>query len=91
MALGESQIRSLSGEVAEMVEAKALVLDDCWNTFQYVVNHLSEWADETTIGNELRSDLSKLVDDIKRINDGLKNLYDRTHEFMDIQKNLNRG
>ena len=91
MALGNSAIAKLSGEMYEVAEARSLVLEDCWNTFQYVVNNIEAWADETTIGNEPKTSLMKLVDNVKYVNDGLDKLYKQTLSFRDQQERINRG
>ena len=91
MALGRTQIAQLREKIYSIEETRINVLDDCWNTFQYVVNHLSEWADETTIGSELRKDLLELVNSVEKLNNSLRDIKSRTDEFIAKQENLNRG
>lgn len=91
MALGNSAVMKLRREILDISDAKSSVLDDCWNTFQYVVNNLESWADETTIGNELKVSLMKLVDSVESVNNELDKLCKQTFEFIDHQEAINRG
>lgn len=88
MALGRTQINSVTFDIMEIDNTKA-AMEDCINTFQYVVNHLQNWADETTIGNELRADLQGLVEQIKRLDNETRKLTSTINEFLARQRRIN--
>lgn len=88
MALGRTQINSVTFDIMEIDNTKA-AMEDCINTFQYVVNHLQNWADETTIGNELRADLQGLVEQITRLDNETRKLTATINEFLARQRRIN--
>lgn len=88
MALGRTQINSVTFDIMDIDNTKA-AMEDCINTFQYVVNHLQNWADETTIGNELRSDLQGLVEQITRLDNETRKLTSTINEFLARQRRIN--
>ena len=91
MALGNTAVTNLKREVLDISDVKQNVLNDCWNTFQYVVNRLESWADETTVGNELKTSLMQLVDSVESVNNELDKLCAQMNEFIQSQETTNRG
>ena len=88
MALGRTQINSVTFDIMDIDNTKA-AMEDCINTLQYVVNHLQNWADETTIGNELRADLQGLVEQITRLDNETRKLTSTINEFLARQRRIN--
>ena len=80
MALGNTKISNLEYYVTN-VNGTIDVLKDCLNTFNYVVNGLSEWADETTVG-------SKTIDEAKVLNQKISETIENTEELSRVIQNL---
>ena len=97
MAVGESQIGTLKyhkttlDKYLKNTNYMECGLQDEWNTFQYVVNHLREWADETAIGNEIIEELTTLNNGIKQLIDNSLLIDDTIQEFIDKQISINNG
>lgn len=90
MALGRTQTQSIIHDVID-IDLSRTNIDDCINTFQYVVKSLSEWADETTIGNELRSELVTLVETVENLNEKTGQLMQTVNEFAARQERINNN
>lgn len=90
MALGSNDLSKLS-LCQDNIDSMVQEWKDCLNSFQYVTNNLREWADETTVGEEIRGNSNKLnellVDTIECIEDLLSQL---TKLGIDQQK-INQG
>ncbi len=97
MAIGSSQIGTLNMHKANIDNYlkndgyMQCGLPDEFNTFEYVVDHLREWADETAIGNEALGDLQTLNNGIKQLIDNSLLLSDTIQEFIDKQIAINNG
>lgn len=91
MALGRqalTQIDNLQNAIRKNCEN----MDDCWNTFQYVVNNLHEWADETTIGNESLEKLQKVTRIVQEMISSTRNLNEQLiTDFVNRQIEINNG
>ncbi len=88
MALGYSQLMRVA-EARNQIMASNSDIDDCLNTFQYVVNNLKDWADETTIGSNFKSELTTLIGNINNLESENKNLMNVIQDFKDRQSRIN--
>ena len=66
-------------------------LYDQWNTFQYVTKNISGWADDTTIGKEVRESLKLLTDCFYSMVANTEKLTQVLKEFINEQKTINNG
>ena len=90
MALGKTDIKHLENN---MINIYSLNLEnkDCWNTFQWVTRQLEEWANETTIGNQMKENSQKLSALLEQTINNIDKLVTRISEFNRIQREYNRG
>ena len=91
MALGNSQLNALECDRMDIDLIVDQKMKNSWNTFQFVANELQAWADDTTIGSELRQnliDLTKGLDDTLR---NTRNLTNAVGKFVQNQRRLNDG
>lgn len=90
MALGRTKIEEVKNGISS-INYYISEFDDCLNTFNYVVTNLSEWADETTIGSDLRDKLQKLTNAVRDTNNYTKNLVENLNNFVERQEQYNIG
>ena len=90
MALGSTAIHAIS-EQENTINTEIDRITDCWNTFNYVIENLGAWEDETIIGKELVNDLTAFTNRIKELIDSSKKLSKNIDEFITNQIRINRG
>lgn len=89
MALGKTDIATVRERANTIRNINNTVMLDCWNTFQYILRNLDGWADETVIGNDLKTDMATIVGGVKD-NIGQTENWLRTLEmYADTQEQLN--
>lgn len=64
-------------------------LYDCWNTFDYVSKNLKEWADDTVVGAEIKSQLTRLSKILIDVINETLSVTKRLKEFCEKQSELN--
>jgi len=95
MALGISSIGKMMDHLEKIKGAIKYgdVYSECvystWNTFNYVAKNLSVWADETTIGANVKQNVNQLSDALKILMDSTEKLNKKMDEFITYQKSLN--
>lgn len=83
MALGRTALHDI--EDSQMtLQSMVLKLDDCWNTFQYVIRYLEEyqWADETVVGANVRRSSTIINDNLKMAIEEIKKLATNTDNLI---------
>lgn len=90
MALGNTQTRTCRNSLYN-INARIVKLDDCLNTFDYVVSNLSVWADETTVGSQMKENLEKLTKAVYSTIESSKTISNNIKEFLDLQEQYNNG
>ncbi len=88
MALGRTQLNDIAFEQIDIDSSRSQI-EDCLNTFQYVVNSLTEWADETTVGSGFKTELSALITNIENLENENRNLIRVIDDFKDRQYQIN--
>jgi len=91
MALGNSQLNALECDRMDIDLIVDQQMKNSWNTFQYVAKNLQAWADETTIGSELRQNLIKLTEGLDATLRNTHNLTNAVGKFVQNQRRLNDG
>lgn len=90
MAIGNRDL----GRAEEILFAISSYIDDMkysWNTFQYVTKSLNEWADETTVGQNSKTQLGNVTDTLYKLLDNTNNLKKVVSNFIDNQYKINKG
>lgn len=64
-------------------------LYDCWNTFDYVSKNLKEWADDTVVGAEIKSQLTRLSKILIDVINETLSVTKRLKKFCEKQSELN--
>lgn len=90
MALGNQELGQVSSYQEHIAKIVANELKDEYNTFQYVTNNLSTWADETVIGAELKKDLETLSGGIKALISLTESLNGDVGTFINEQQELSK-
>ena len=91
MALGNSQLNTFECDRMDISLIISQKMRNSWNTFNYVSKNLSAWADETTIGKELREDLIKTVDYLQQLLDLTDEFICKLDNFASAQRAINNG
>lgn len=91
MALGKTDITNLKDKIAEIKSLNNDTVMDCWNTFQYIAKNLDNWADETTIGSDLRADMSKITEAVRDNANQTNSWISKLETFVEEQEVLNKG
>lgn len=89
VGFGNSQIGAIRDLLPNLERICDRELADQYNTFQYVVKNLEKWADETTIGKDLRSDMLKLVQEFEHLMYNTKSYVHDMDEFLRAQQRIN--
>ena len=97
MALGNTSLKTVSTcndnikiEISYGNETLDCVYS-CWNTFDYVSKNLSAWADETTIGAEVKQQMTQLSNALLSLMDSTNKLNTKVSSFISNQEHLNSG
>ncbi len=91
VVLGQSRIARLREINSEVYDIVSNDFPDQYNTFQYVVKNLDEWADEVTVANDTRQRLQATVDKCYKLMEGSKKLYQVVEDLANQQESLNNG
>lgn len=89
MALGKSTIATVREKTTNVKQLCSVDLKDCWNTYQYVSDNLANWADETTIGNDLRQNMINLSTALNELLSRTTELGTKIEKFADTQESIN--
>lgn len=95
MALGNSSIKSVRTAYDNILKdinygnTDSEGLYSCFNTFQYVAKSLSEWADDTVIGQNTKNDLTALTNSLTDLIEESRRLLGKIELFCTKQFNLN--
>ncbi len=90
MAIGNSEIAQIRAEEEQFTSLNGN-LRDCHNTFNYVTNHLADWATETEVGTSVRNQARKYTDQVQQITNIIEQLVNKMNEFVQHQRSINKG
>lgn len=88
--LGKSSLGVINSKNSDIKDSIPY-LEDCQNTFSYVYENLASWADETTIGKQLRDDLARYNRYLNENLIGLKKVTETLDDFVETQTKYNNG
>lgn len=91
MALGNSQLNTFECDRMDISLIISQKMRNSWNTFNYVSKNLAAWADETTIGADLRNDLIKTCEYIEELLDNTEEFNKKLDNFAALQREINKG
>ena len=95
MAIGTSGLETLGAKVDNIEKTIGFgnenmeCIYSCWNTFQYVGKNLSLWADETTIGANVKQNITQLTNALYNLMQTTNSLNNKIETFLSNQKVLN--
>lgn len=89
MAVGKTAIPIIEKQL-EYLRNSCKELDKHYDTFQYVVNNIENWASETEVGSELRKDMMTLVECFQGMIQNTRNLESYIGSFLNEQRILNK-
>ncbi len=89
IALGQSTIQELRRTITEANDIIVNQMADQYNTFQYVVKNLDNWASEVAVGSSLRQKMQQRVETVKSLMDGSRELYRALENLADLQEKIN--
>lgn len=96
MALGKTGTANLESKNYEIFNAikfgneQSESIYSVWNTFNYVAKNLSGWADETTIGTNVKQNIINLSNSLYDLMVSTNKLNDKLDKFIFSQKQLNQ-
>lgn len=96
MALGKTGTANLESKNYEIINAikfgneQIEGIYSVWNTFNYVAKNLNVWSDETTIGANVKQNISSLSNSLYELMVSTNRLNDKIDKFVFNQKQLNQ-
>ena len=83
-----TSIRNHNENIKHLLDSR---IADRLITFNYVLNHLGEWASDTTIGTDVKENIRKLNSGIENLKEQTERLHSDIDAYIDRQRQANEA